>query len=169
MDQLKLPLWTIREIMMLKRWALVDREMNLNTRPYQLKDRSYLREIYLASRTATFTWESPKQYQLEDFDQATENEVIWVATVGERPMGYISWWPPQNFIHHLFVDPHFTRRGIGRSLLQSSLAHMGRPATLKCVQRNEPAIAFYVSQGWRIDSTGQSSEGQYFVMVFDQN
>ncbi|WP_299489384.1 GNAT family N-acetyltransferase [Acaryochloris sp. IP29b_bin.137] len=143
--------------------------MSFDTRPYQPNDLLYLREIYLASRTVAFTWEYPQHYQLEDFDQATEDEVIWVATVGDRPMGYISWWPPQNFIHHLFVNPHFIRRGMGSALLQSGLAHIGRPASLKCVQRNSAAIAFYVSQGWRIDSTGQSPEGPYYLMMFDQD
>ncbi|UJB71943.1 GNAT family N-acetyltransferase [Acaryochloris sp. 'Moss Beach'] len=142
--------------------------MKFDTRPYQPGDLLTLREIYLASRTVAFTWESPQGYQLEDFDQVTEDEVIWVATVGDRPVGFIAWWPPQNFVHHLFIDPHFTRRGIGSALLKSCLAQVGRPVSLKCVQRNASAIAFYVSQGWRIASTGQSPEGAYYRMVFDQ-
>ncbi|KAI9134194.1 GNAT family N-acetyltransferase [Acaryochloris sp. CCMEE 5410] len=142
--------------------------MNFDTRPYQLGDLRYLREIYLASRTVAFTWESPQGYQLEDFDQATEDKVIWVAAVGDRPVGYISWWEPDNFVYHLFVDPHFTRRGIGSALLHRCLTQVGRPVSLKCVQRNTAAIAFYVSQGWRIVSSGHSPEGAYYRMVFDQ-
>lgn len=146
----------------------VGTQMKFDTRPYQPRDLLSLREIYLASRTVAFTWESPQGYQLEDFDRATENELIWVATVGDRPVGYISWWLPHNFVHHLFVDPHFTRRGIGSALLKSCLAQVGRPVSLKCVQRNAAAIAFYVSQGWCIVSTGQSPEGAYYLMKFDQ-
>lgn len=144
-------------------------QMNFDTRPYQPNDLLYLRGIYLASRTVAFTWESPQGYQLGDFDRTTEDELIWVAIVGDRPVGYISWWAPQNFVHHLFVDPHFTRRGIGSALLQSCLAQVDRPVSLKCVQRNASAIAFYVSQGWRIASTGHSPEGAYYRMVFDQD
>lgn len=143
--------------------------MNFDTRPYLPRDLLYIREIYLASRTVAFTWESPQGYQLEDFDRATKDEVIWVAAVGDRPVGFIAWWAPQNFVHHLCVDPHFTRRGIGSALLKRCLAQVDRPVSLKCVQRNTAAISFYVSQGWRIATTDHSPEGAYYLMVFDQS
>ncbi|WP_299407241.1 GNAT family N-acetyltransferase [Acaryochloris sp. IP29b_bin.148] len=69
-------------------------------------------------------------------------------------------------MHHLFVDPHFTRRGIGTALLHKRLSAIGRPASLKCIQRNIEAIAFYQSQGWQIMSSGTSTEGKYYLMVF---
>lgn len=142
--------------------------MKIDTRPYEPRDLPRLRQIYLTSRKATFTWISSMQYQLEDFDQATEGEVIWVAVVGDRPIAYISWWEPENFIHHLFVDPHFFHRGAGKALLQICLSKVGRPASLKCVQRNVQAIAFYQSQGWQITSAGTSTEGKYYLMIFHE-
>lgn len=141
--------------------------MNVDTRPYQPSDLSKLRQIYLTSRTVAFTWESSARYQLEDFDRATAGEEIGVAVIGERPIGYISWWAPKNFIHHLFVDPQFTHRGAGKALLDMCLSQLGRPASLKCVQRNVSAIAFYQSQGWQIVSAGQSTVGRHYVMVLD--
>lgn len=143
--------------------------MQVDTRPYQPSDLPRLQQIYLDARTIAFTWESSALYKLEDFDQATEDEVIWVATVGNRPIGYISWWSPENFIHHLFVDPHFTHRGAGKALLQRCLSRMGRPASLKCLQCNVQAIAFYQSQGWQITAAGRSTEGMYYTMILDGN
>ncbi|WP_299416416.1 hypothetical protein [Acaryochloris sp. IP29b_bin.148] len=70
--------------------------MQFDLRPFQPTDRPKLREIYLQARTLAFTWDSTGRYQLEDFDQATQGEVIWVAALGNRPVGYISWFLSDN-------------------------------------------------------------------------
>ncbi|MCK8492198.1 GNAT family N-acetyltransferase [Spirosoma sp. RP8] len=127
-----------------------------------------LRQLYLDSRAQTFTWLDKARFASSDFDSATQDEEIRVAVVGEKPIGFVSWWPPDNFIHTLFVDYHFHHKGIGKALLDESLAQVGRPASLKCLQQNTNAVQFYQRQGWRIQAGGQSNEGAYFLMTFNQ-
>jgi ribosomal protein S18 acetylase RimI-like enzyme len=126
-----------------------------------------LREIYVRSRAATFGWLDPASLQLADFDEATRDEPILVAEQNQRLAGFVSWWPPENFIHNLFVDPVFQRQGIGRQLLQACLAQIGRPATLKCVQQNQAALDFYFQQGWQIAGEGSSANAPYYLLRYE--
>ncbi|PKK38433.1 hypothetical protein BWI96_01270 [Siphonobacter sp. SORGH_AS_0500] len=123
-----------------------------------------LRQIYLKSRQQTFTWLDTANYALDDFDQATVDEVILVAVCEGQSIGFISWYAPANFVHHLFIDSAYTNRGIGKELLSHCLARMGRPAQLKCLEQNVNALAFYQSQGWQIQEQGESEEGSYFLL-----
>ena len=123
-----------------------------------------LRRLFLDSRRATFHWQAD-QFKLSDFDTDTEGEMLLVALFGQEPVGFVSWWPPQNFIHHLFVDPQWLRRGVGRGLLNASLKQIPRPVRLKCQLRNENARAFYMSQGWEVEKQEENANGAYYVMA----
>lgn len=127
-------------------------------------DLDALRDIYLRSRAATFTWLDAAKLRREDFDEATREEPMLVAMSGNDLTGFISWWPPENFVHNLFVDPAYARRGIGQALLSECLQQIGRPATLKCVKLNEPALAFYRALGWSIAGEGTSDHGEYYLL-----
>jgi GNAT superfamily N-acetyltransferase len=126
-----------------------------------------LRRIYLESRQQTFHWLDTSAYQLNDFDQATQDEAIRVALVEEKPVGFISWYEPDYFIHNLFINQAYTKQGIGKALLNCCLAEIGRPARLKCLQQNLNALKFYQSQGWRIEAEGDSEDGPYYLMWLD--
>jgi ribosomal protein S18 acetylase RimI-like enzyme len=126
-----------------------------------------LRRIYLESRQKTFYWLDTSAYRLNDFDQATQDEMIRVALVNNRAVGFVSWYVPANFIHNLFIDSVYTNQGIGKALLNHCLAELGRPARLKCLQQNVNALAFYQSQGWQIEKEGESADGPYYLMRLD--
>ncbi|MCE7067368.1 GNAT family N-acetyltransferase [Dyadobacter sp. CY326] len=126
-----------------------------------------LRRIFRDARRHAFTWANTKNFKLLDFDAATEGETILVAIEDEKPVGFIAWWPPANFIHSLFVDPPHIGKGAGKLLLDACLATMGRPATLKCLQANKNALAFYLAQGWEIDHAEASADGDYYLMAID--
>lgn len=111
-------------------------------------DLAELRKLFLDARRATFPWRSQGEWTLEDFDHATEGEPVLVATLEGRIVGFVSWWPPSDFVHNLFVTPDRLRSGIGGRLLHAALARIGRPAWLKCDRKNENAIAFYLANGW---------------------
>jgi ribosomal protein S18 acetylase RimI-like enzyme len=128
------------------------------------EDLPALRRIFLESRRATFTWINQSKLALEDFDKASAGETVLVALSGGRPVGLVSWWPPENFVHSLFIAPGHERRGIGGRLLREALSRMGRPARLKVDVPNEQAIAFYAAQGWKIVDRGSGEFGDYFVM-----
>lgn len=134
-------------------------------------DLPLLREIFLRSRAATFTWLDPQTLQAADFDEATQGEPILVAVVpgddgGEQLAGFVSWWPPEDFVHNLFVDPRYQRQGIGPRLLEACLARVGRPATLKCVRQNAGALRFYERHGWRVIGEGTSPSSAYYLLEF---
>ncbi|HEV7279709.1 MAG TPA: GNAT family N-acetyltransferase [Pirellulaceae bacterium] len=111
-------------------------------------DLAALRTLFLDARRATFPWRPQQDWTLEDFDRSTEGELVLVATIEGRIVGFVSWWAPDNFVHNLFVAPDRLRFGIGGRLLGAALARMGRPAWLKCDRRNENAIGFYLANGW---------------------
>ena len=129
--------------------------------------RSDLQTLYLQSRIYVFTWLDTSGYSLSDFDSATLDETILVAVTNERPVGFISWWAPANFIHNVYVDPSFLQQGIGKALLHRCLVEIGRPATLKCLQKNTNALFFYERQGWTIRNEGLSDDGPYYLMEYD--
>lgn len=108
-------------------------------------------------------------FNLNDFDRDTDGECIWVATVNNFPVGFISVWLADNFIHNLFVHPSNVGQGIGSALLSESLKKIGRPASLKCLLKNMSARDFYLSQGWKIVSHGEGPDGEYQLMQFDES
>lgn len=139
----------------------------MNIRFFNETDRSTLREIYFESRIHAFPWIKRYLFQIDDFERDTEDEVIWVATEHDQPVGFISVWKPENFIHNLFVRPDMLGRGIGSALLREALNHIGRPAALKCVAQNTSARKFYLSKGWKVMGDGKSSRGRYLLMHYN--
>jgi ribosomal protein S18 acetylase RimI-like enzyme len=139
----------------------------LEVRDFIDDDRDTLRNIYLISRKQTFTWFDTSGYSLDDFDRDTEGEQILVADYEGAVIGFISYWFPDNFIHHLFLHPAYTGHGVGKALLKSVVEKLSRPVTLKCLTRNENALAFYRSQGWQIQERGEGRPGDYFLMSYN--
>ena len=126
-----------------------------------------LRRVFLEARLANFYWLNPAHLELSDFDHSTRGELILVATNNGTPVGFIACWEADNFIHSLFVDPKFTGKGIGKLLLKSCLATIGRPATLKCITKNSRALRFYYAQGWKKQARSRSPEGTYYLLSYD--
>ncbi|MCM2396165.1 GNAT family N-acetyltransferase [Rhizobium sp. S95] len=133
-------------------------------RPVEPRDLPALRELFRVSRHAAFHWETPSSYDLGDFDRETEGELQIVAIDGAEPLGFISVWEPDNFIHHLHVDPRQSRRGIGRALLSALPGWKVTRYRLKCVSANEAALAFYRSQGFIRVGEGQA-DGQDYLLL----
>lgn len=129
------------------------------------QDETRLAEIYLESRKETFHWMPENSFHLSDFDQDTLDEEIHVALDGDIPVGFISVWQPDNFIHHLYIDSKYQNQGIGKKLLNHALAKMERPAGLKCVVQNKRAVEFYKSQGWEVKETAEDEMGPYYYFV----
>ncbi|MFI4874910.1 MAG: GNAT family N-acetyltransferase [Blastopirellula sp. JB062] len=124
-------------------------------------------KIFYAARKGAFHWMPSEKIRFDDFEQATADEPIWVAERRRIIVGFVSWWPPENFIHNLFVSPDAQRCGVGEKLLSACLAQIGRPARLKCNTANASALAFYEKLGWRRESQSSSPEGLYWLMTLD--
>ena len=115
-------------------------------RVMEQKDIPQLAQLFLKSRRDTFHWVEPARFQLDDFEQQTAGEEIWIAEHGGNICGFIAIWKPDNFVHHLYVSTDWHGHGIGRALLEKGLA-TGQ-GSLKVATRNTAAVAFYHRLGW---------------------
>ncbi len=140
--------------------------MTLHVRGATAADLPALRDLFLRSRRAAFSWEPPETFALADFEAQTRGEAQWVATdPAGQLVGFASVWMPEHFLHHLYVDPARLRDGVGRALLQ---ALPGWPATryrLKCLTRNLRALAFYRACGFVEVGAGTADDGDYLLLA----
>lgn len=84
---------------------------------------------------------------------------------GDR-VGFASVSPQDNFLHNLFVDPKAQGKGVGSALLKQVQETFTSTGSLKCLVRNERATAFYRRHGWQTEATGDSPEGEYYLMHY---
>ena len=70
-------------------------------REFQESDRRFLSHFYLNERQKTFHWLSPELFKLEDFNKDTSGELILVAELESKIIGFISIWAPDQFIHNI--------------------------------------------------------------------
>ncbi|MGP6378847.1 GNAT family N-acetyltransferase [Yersinia bercovieri] len=138
--------------------------MSIEIRLYQESDRPFLRTLYLASRRDAFSWRDGECFHLEDFDRATLGETILVAIDGDQHLGFASIFIEESFLHNLFVDPAAQHLGAGKALLLAAHALFTRHGSLKCLEKNQRALAFYQKQGWVAIATGKSIDGDYILM-----
>lgn len=134
-------------------------------RPFTDSDRTGLRNIYVAARLQALPWVNRSAFAEEDFDTDTRGEDLLVATINTLPVGFIALNPSDDRIHHLYVDPDSTGRGVGSALLAASIERLGRPAYLKCLIDNKRAVAFYQQRGWQVTGEGEDRHGRYYTMA----
>jgi GNAT superfamily N-acetyltransferase len=101
---------------------------------------------------------APREIGRAVFEAETQGERILVSEAEVGVVGFVSWYEPGRFIHHLYVDPDRRGQGIGAALLGKALSLAGGRASLKCQTRNAQAMAFYRHRGWM---PGDEGEGQY--------
>ena len=133
-------------------------------RPFAEQDRAALEAIYRECR-AEATWLPPAARANSDFARDTAGETLFVAIGSDdNPLGFVSVWAPDRFIHHLYVRSESRDRGIGKALLGYLSSQLPMPWTLKCLTANDAALAFYSGQGWSKVSSDVGDEGRYFVL-----
>ena len=108
---------------------------------------------------------APRQINLASFEAETKGETLFVAEADNRIVGFVSIYLPQSFVHHLYVDPTFHGRGIGKALLARAVALAGGQASLKCQTRNGDAVGFYRRLGWRDAEQGESEFGPWIRLL----
>lgn len=133
-------------------------------RPFNEADREKLRELYLLCRISAFYWIDSALFTLDDFDEHTFDEEIWIATCNNEIAGFMAVWPPDAFIHHLYIDAAYRGKGIGKALLTLAAQTYPIPLSLKCLVKNEPAVQFYRALNWEVVGEGSDILGDYFLM-----
>ncbi|HDR2786492.1 TPA: GNAT family N-acetyltransferase [Enterobacter asburiae] len=139
---------------------------SITIRPWQESDRPFLRTLYLHARRDAWPWLNSSQWQPEDFDAATRDEEIWVAVQDGHRLGFASIWITDNFLHNLFVDPQYQSLGVGRLLLEQAQKTFTSTGALKCLVKNKRAVVFYQRHGWHIEASGDSPDGEYYLMHY---
>ncbi|MFH6999533.1 GNAT family N-acetyltransferase [Flavobacterium sp. FlaQc-57] len=128
-----------------------------------------LRNLYFKVRRGTFLWLDPSEFQLKDFDRDTKGELILVAHLNDIPVGFISIWMRDHFIHHLYIDQQHQGKNIGTQLLKAAIAKTQLPITLKCLENNLKAVDFYLKKGFIAIERGQSDHGGYILFELSEN
>ncbi len=139
--------------------------MDILVREFEEADRVALSLLYVASRNATFTWNTVELHQVSDFDAHTEGEKILVAVAHAGILGFASIWEQGSFLHNLFVLPSATRQGVGQALLARCSKYFSNTPTLKCLKANINATRFYASHGWESIREENGPDGPYLLMT----
>ena len=126
----------------------------------QSDDMSKIVEIYNASRLPEACFVSA-QMTSQKFETLIKEEKLYLALLGDVITGFISIWPPERFIHHLYILPESQSQGIAQALIQKCLHLHGRPLSLKSLDANNRACAFYENNGWACEDTGLGVDGPY--------
>ncbi len=139
----------------------------VHLRPAREADLPALASLFLNARRESFHWCDPTIFHHGDFLIQTDGEIIHLAEDDEGTLlGFVSVWLPDSFVHHLYVAPGHQRQGIGSVLLRSLPSWLPLPHTLKCLSRNEGAIAFYEKHGWEEKDRGTDALGDYLLMEY---
>ncbi|MTH15486.1 GNAT family N-acetyltransferase [Flavobacterium sp. LC2016-01] len=133
------------------------------------KDYEPLRNLFLNERQRTFSWLDPSEFQLDDFEKHIQGETVLVALENDIPIGFISIWMPNNFIHHLYIDQEHQGKNIGTELLKAAIKKTKFPVTLKCLEQNSKAVDFYKRKGFVEKEKGNSEHGTYILFELLEN
>ena len=135
---------------------------------FRKRDLNSLRELFLKVRKNTFVWADPKTFDLLDFDVQTRGEYILTALYDEKVIGFISVWMRDNFIHHLYIDEAYHKKGIGKALLKAATEKIKFPVVLKCLEKNIGAIGFYKKIGFVEKARDENENGPYILFELNQ-
>ena len=138
--------------------------MSVAIRPYVPADITACVSIFDRAWHAGHPY-APRVIEEKVFAAETADEALFVA-VDERDkaIGFVSIYMPQGFVHHLYVDPPHSGRGVGTKLLSHAVAVARGSATLKCQTRNETALAFYRRLGWIEVAAGTGEFGPWVAL-----
>lgn len=128
-------------------------------------------EISICADIFTSAWnhsfpDKPRKVTVEEFSKLTKDELILVAHRDKKVIGFIAFYEPKSFIHHLFIDPEFHRQGVGTKLLNEiTLRTSSNELSLKCNLENHGALSFYQAHQFKkTDETGADKFGPWIKL-----
>jgi ribosomal protein S18 acetylase RimI-like enzyme len=120
-----------------------------------------------------------KRFELRVEDDLDGWDLAWVAWTGPELAGFIAVhqedWHSRLVIDHLYIAPAYRRKGVGRRLVEVSVAsgkeHGARVCWLETSNVNYPAIQAYRSMGFEVCGLDESfyrgtpAEGEVAVFM----
>lgn len=108
-----------------------------------------------------------RSISIDEFERETEEDDILVALLNGQIVGYIAFYEPEYFVHHLFIDPKTQGEGVGTALLGHVANLAGSlPVSLKCQLDNRKALSFYAAFGFaQTDERGVNEYGDWITLV----
>lgn len=138
--------------------------MEIKVRKFIDDDLTDIFNVYVDSRKST-TFVSSTVTDIKNFKDLLQDEEIQVCEVDGKIAGFISVYPQQSFIHHLYVQSDFQGRGVGRILLDCIRNKYEKPLSLKCECCNTEALSFYRKMGWKFFNSGSENDGTEYVLL----
>jgi ribosomal protein S18 acetylase RimI-like enzyme len=85
-------------------------------------------------------------------DVVLPNEEVWVAEIDGAPVGFAALGSRDGnaFLQHIYVAPHYQRRGLGTELIEQVKKRRPTGFRLWVFQRNDGARRFYEQHGLRV-------------------
>lgn len=141
----------------------------MKIRKYRDSDIGDVFEIYTSARSKGLFSEEGVSGE-EEFSDLIEDEDLFLAVNNDRVVAFISVYPEQSFIHHLYVLPAQQKQGVGTALIDFIRNKYEHPLSLKCEKENKLAVSFYKKSGWKTFKTGSEIDGtEYILMTLDFN
>ncbi|MGE0045764.1 MAG: N-acetyltransferase family protein [Hyphomonadaceae bacterium] len=116
-------------------------------------DKASCTDIFSRTWAATFP-DQPRIIDVAEFERETKGEIVFVAEQDRQIRGFAGLYVPGAFLHHLYVDPLFHGRGLGRALLDAVVKRVKSRVSLKCQRGNKSALAFYDHLGFERGDEG---------------
>lgn len=129
--------------------------------------RPELRTIYDMARKDITCFNDDKITK-EEFFKITEGERLFTASIEGAIIGFIALWEQDSFVHHLYIDPQYQNRGVGKKLLYRAYNELTFPITLKTPVENIQACQFYDTLGWKVKEYGDDPlTGKYAFYILE--
>ncbi len=114
----------------------------------------------------TFAWRGARTPHVDPLLSALEETLAWVA---EEPragiVGFLTLFPEQRHVEHLFVEADWRLCGIGRGLLDTARHAAHGALTLTVDAHNRPARQAYAALGWSTVAMGGDGAGAWLRLV----
>ena len=87
-----------------------------------------------------------------------------MAIEGNEYLGFASIFMEESFLHNLFIKPKAQHLREDKALLLAAQSLFTSHGSLKCLAKNQQAMAFYRKQNWVAIASGKSNDGEYILM-----